>query len=166
MSKLNSKLTPAVQEKFLTAIRQGNFLTAAAGVAGVNRRSIYRWKKQGEAEREEGRNTKMVKFVDALELAEAEAEYLLVNKVMETDRGALEILKRRFRENWGDSIKAEHTGKDGGPIASHTTGSCTLNLTTNMPDTSPFEIDEDCHEQGNDQGPESPESNPDPDGAA
>jgi len=129
------KLNAETQDKILTMIRAGNFMTAAAAVAGVDPRSIYRWKAQGEKDLADGRRTRYAKFVEEMEIAEGEAESLLVDKVMsEGPKGALEILKRRFRQKWGDKIQADHShaGPGGGPIP--VKGTCTVNLHLDAPE--------------------------------
>jgi len=116
MAKL--KLTTAVIESICSSIRGGSYILAACGRARVSRRSFYEWKERGEKEREEGRNTIHVKFIDALEHAEADNEVMLVESVSsDVDwRAKMEILKRRYKERWGDSSKTELSGPGGQPL--------------------------------------------------
>lgn len=60
-------------------------------------------------------------FSAAVSRAEAEAEALHVTTIMKAARegdwrASESWLKRRRRADWGDTIKAEVTGSDGGPI--------------------------------------------------
>lgn len=141
----NTKFTEERREKILTCLREGNYIVTAAGVAGVNRRTLNRWLERGREEQKAGRNTVYTRFVDDTELAEAEGEFLLVNEVRKGGpKGALQILKRRHPNRWGDKLSQELTGKGGGPIA--TEGKVTLNLTMQTPEDGPWEHGEDTEE--------------------
>lgn len=111
------KLTNAKIEKVCDAIREGNFVATAARLSGIGRATFYEWREKGQTAREEGKKRSIYcRFLDRLEDAEAEAEVMLVEKVMQTKRGALEILKRRYRSRWGDRIATELSGPDGRPL--------------------------------------------------
>lgn len=143
----DSKFTPDTREKILNAIQAGNYLTTAAAIAGIDRRTVYRWKKRGEEDINAGKTrTRWAKFVQDLDIAEGEGEFVLVQKVLQGGpKGALQILKRRFRDRWGDKISTEMSGPDGGPIPHQHSGGVTINFTTpESPDQPEFAVDEDC----------------------
>ena len=43
-----TKLTPAVAERILSAIRAGNFMEVAARYAGISPSTLYRWLERGD----------------------------------------------------------------------------------------------------------------------
>jgi transposase len=63
------KLTPRVRAVLVDAVRRGNYLEAAAALAGVSKQSVYTWLKEGERfpDSECGRF--------ALEMEQAQAEF-------------------------------------------------------------------------------------------
>jgi len=79
------------------AIAKGNLIQTAAAAAGINKATLYEWKK------------KYPEFNDAIELAEAAAEMELLNVPWEAAtkdknwRAALELMQRRFRKHWAPS---------------------------------------------------------------
>lgn len=115
---MRKKLTNNVIESICASIRSGSYVGAACGRARVSKRSFYDWRKRGEKEREDGKSTIYVKFVDALEHAEADNEVMLVEAISTHDdwRAKMEILKRRYPERWGDKSKTELTGANGEPL--------------------------------------------------
>jgi len=67
------KLTPAVQDKILTAIRQGNYLETAAALAGIQKETFYDWLRKGARSTTDDRYRN---FSDAVfeAMAQSEAE--------------------------------------------------------------------------------------------
>lgn len=111
------KLTRKMIDDVAHQIEQGNFVAVACRKVGISRQTFYDWREKGEDARKEGKHRSIyVRFLDRIEIAEAEAEAALVEKVMKTKRGPLEILKRRFRKRWGDKVVNEMTGPDGRPL--------------------------------------------------
>jgi transposase len=123
-----TKLTEAVQDKIVQAIRAGNYAEAAGRVAGISPSTYYRWLERGERE-EQGPYRD---FHDAVRKAEAEAEVhavAILRRAMPEDwRAALAYLERRHPQRWRRHEARELTGKDGGPI--RTEHAPTLDLTT------------------------------------
>lgn len=119
---MKKKLTTEVIESICASIRAGSYIGAACGRARVSKRSFYEWKKRGEEERNESRNTIYAKFLDAVESAEADNEVMLVGAIIKNDdwRAKMEILKRRYPDRWGDKNKYEHTGANGEPLPAAT----------------------------------------------
>jgi len=117
-----SKLSEAVQDRIVSAIRAGNYAEIAARSAGIAPSTYYRWLERGERD-EEG---PYAGFVAAVRLAEAEAEVhavAIMRRAMTDDwRAALSYLERRHPGRWRRRTSTELTGRDGGPIEStHTT---------------------------------------------
>jgi transposase-like protein len=69
-----SGLTPECQEKIIQAVRQGNFLTVSAGLAGIEESTLHKWIRLGETES----SGKFNQFVKQLREAQAQAEALAV----------------------------------------------------------------------------------------
>lgn len=100
-----SKLTPEARAKILSALRAGMTRSAAAGLAGAHKSQMTRW-----CER-------FATFATECDIAEAEAEARFTAVVTKSahegnPKIALQWLKRRRREDWGDSQQADvrHSG--------------------------------------------------------
>lgn len=95
-----SKLTDAVQEKIVGAIRAGNYAETAAQYAGIDKSTYHRWMQKGE----DGR-AKYREFRAAVRAAEAEAEVYaetVLRKAMPDDwKAAAWYLERKFQDRWG-----------------------------------------------------------------
>jgi hypothetical protein len=90
------KFTPARQEQFLTALRSGMTRAAAAGLLDIDRSVITQHCARSST------------FSTQCRVAEAVAEARFVAVVVKAaasdPRYALEWLKRRRKEDWGDSL--------------------------------------------------------------
>lgn len=108
------KLTPATQDKICGLIRAGHFKETAAMAAGINPATFYDWVAKGNATK----GGVYHEFAKAVAEAEAQSELLLVDRILREGgaKGALQVLKRRFRERWGDRVGLEHSGPGGKPI--------------------------------------------------
>lgn len=89
-----TKLTPAVEELILDALRKGNTRTAAAEYVGIPRETLSRWM------------ARSVTFRHAVTRAEAEAEVHAVDALRDGYddgdwRAALAWLERRRHDDWG-----------------------------------------------------------------
>jgi hypothetical protein len=102
-----------VLEQIVQLIQDGDFPEVAAGVAGIDRATFYRW-------REAGRNARAGTLLSefAIEVARAcdVAESNMRKAVSQGDgeatsfgqaKATLEILKRRFPKRWADRVKQE-----------------------------------------------------------
>ena len=92
-----TKFTDAVRDKVLEGLRAGFTRSAAAGTAGVHPAQIGRW------------CTASASFATDCVIAEAQAEArftLVVTKAAQDGdpKIALEWLKRRRRDEWGDNL--------------------------------------------------------------
>lgn len=114
-----SKLNDDRRDRIIRAVRAGNYREAAARAAGIAPSTLYAWLERGAAE-ETG---PYYEFSEALQRAEAEAEVFAVatiRKAMPDDwRAAVTYLERRYPSRWRKNSSTELTGKNGGPIQTH-----------------------------------------------
>ena len=94
---------------FLRALEHGHSRTAAAGIAGLSRASLWR------ELQDEG-------FQQTVELHEAQAAAAAVGTIMRAIaqgswRAAIAFLERRFAEDWRLRQEVQVTGQGGGPLA-------------------------------------------------
>lgn len=66
-----TKLTKAVTERVVVAIRAGNYAETAARSAGISRTTFFRWMQEGE---QPDASKKLRDFAEAVRKAEADAE--------------------------------------------------------------------------------------------
>lgn len=113
-----SKLTPAVKQRLLDAIRAGNYFEAACVYAGIGETTFYRWMEKGE----KANSGEFREFWESVKRAEAEAEARIValwqQEIPGNWQAARDFLARRYPERWAsrEKVHTELTGKDGGPI--------------------------------------------------
>ena len=98
-----TKFTNKVCAKILEGIRGGLTRSAAAGTVGVHPAQIGRWCRTNAT------------FANDCDIAEAEAEArftaIITNAAQNGDpKMALEWLKRRRRDDWGDNERVTHGG--------------------------------------------------------
>lgn len=116
------KLTPEVQARIEQALRGGNYREVAARFAGVSGGTLREWMKAGKRDSGKGRRSKHRDLYHAVRKAEADAEAMVVGRLMQAaahDTKAMAFwLERKHPSRWGrtDRLKAELTGKDGGPV--------------------------------------------------
>lgn len=120
-----TKFTPETQAKILQGTQLANFKTTVCKGAGITEVSLATWLDQGKADIDAGAETEFSEFFRAYTQAEAEGEERLVAHLQAAAqkgsvRALLELLKRRYRERWGDNVKveAEVTGAGGAPLNS------------------------------------------------
>src|SRR4051812_18697193 len=111
-----TKLTAAVRERIVQALRAGNYAEAACRAAGIAPSTYYRWLERGQQD-ESGLHRD---FFEEVRRAEAEAEVhavAVLRRAMPEDwRAALAYLERRHPGRWRRRQTTELTGPDGGPI--------------------------------------------------
>jgi hypothetical protein len=100
-----TKFTQKVTSAIIKNIRIGATFRDAAGAAGVDYESYNNWMKRGEAEGE----GPYFDFFVSVEQAKHDAilQYVgVINKAAKQGdwRAALEYLRRRDREHWGDNV--------------------------------------------------------------
>jgi hypothetical protein len=109
--------SPDTQERFINAIRAGNYANVAAQYAGIHVATYFRYMQLG-AEQTRGVYRD---FHDAVKAAEAEAEARAVANVqLAAQQGqwtaSAWMLERKHPERWGRRERREITGADGAPI--------------------------------------------------
>ena len=103
-----TRLTARVQERLVAALYHGNYFSVACEVAGIGRRTGYRWLKQGETDLSAGRDdTPHAQLTIAVREAEAVSEDALVDVVRQAAQAgpqywaaAMTILERRHPSRW------------------------------------------------------------------
>src|SRR5205823_5588913 len=100
-----SKLTPALEERILRAIKAGNHARVAAEYAGVHRATFHRWLERGDPTGSDAVDQPYRDFRAKLEQARAVAEardVTLISKAAERDwRAAAWRLARAAPSRWG-----------------------------------------------------------------
>jgi transposase len=95
-----TKLTDAVTERIVQAIRAGNYPEPAARAAGISASTYYRWIARGQQER----SGVFRDFAEAVARAEGESEVhavAVIRRAMTEDwRAALAYVERRHPERW------------------------------------------------------------------
>lgn len=97
-----SSLTEEVQKKICLALRGGNYRKVAAAFAGIPRSTFNLWIERGK--KAKLGDEKFVEFLEAIEIAEAESEVMLVAKVRNGGKEwlpAMTTLSRRWPDRWG-----------------------------------------------------------------
>jgi transposase-like protein len=94
-----SKLTPQ-QQQIVDRVEAGNFRETAAASAGVSTNTLRAWLRKGAKGKQPFKS-----FSDALDMAEANSEVAVAEKLAEMAennlQAAVAFLERRFRERWG-----------------------------------------------------------------
>ncbi|MFF4777669.1 transposase [Microtetraspora fusca] len=138
-----TKLTADVHERIVAAVRAGATFEGAAGAAGIDESTLYRWLREAEAS---GAPAWKRQFRQDLYRARDEVEVRVVagsvmkaaiggyvvkrvtrtrpDGTVETEeqiapadgRVGLELLARRFHDRWGRRQPIEVSGPGGGPI--------------------------------------------------
>lgn len=124
---------PTVHTKIVAALRSGSFPEPAAALAGVSKRSYFRWLEQGRAEVERrtvydntydtvdadekkrrAANEPFYAFAVDVEEAISYAEIATLNELRKGDRGwqaKAWILERRFPKRWSISAGKQQSDK-------------------------------------------------------
>lgn len=103
-----SKLTPEVQERLVSAIRQGLKYDTACALAGISYYTMRNWVIAGEG----AADGIYFNFLTALKKAEAEAEQDLVKSIKDAGKREWQanawILERRHPERWARRERSEN----------------------------------------------------------
>lgn len=109
------KLTDAVRERLLKALRIGNYRHAAARFAGISARTLVEWMRLGKKQHQ-GRWRDLYREV---RLAEAEAEVAMVGRLIEhtkkDPRSVQFYLERKHSKDWGKKDRLAIGGDEGAP---------------------------------------------------
>lgn len=99
-----TKLTPKVIEQVEAILGQAYTQSAAATFARVDYSTYCAWKNRGAEEREQGRNTLYVKFLNAVERGLEEGclalEQVVVEDARKNPKAAAGILGHRKPDDW------------------------------------------------------------------
>lgn len=111
-----TKLTQEVQQSVVQYAAAGATRRDTALLSGISVQALYKWLDLGRTDRDAGRRSRYVEFLEAVERAEAEARQrmtvVIQRAAVDGDwRAALEYLKRRDREHWGDSVDVSSGGQ-------------------------------------------------------
>lgn len=108
------RVEQAKLETFLKFIRDGNTVRAAAGSAGISQELIYKLLRLGASEIEDGRKTKLAKFVNEFHenRALAESDYVTIVKTASSEdvANARFMLAHINRKRWGDRSRVDLYG--------------------------------------------------------
>ena len=106
-----TKLTPALQEEIVRAIRGGSYPEIAAVYAGIDRSTYYRWMERGDPEGTRPADRIYRVFRAAVEQAQAAAEIRLValiSRAAEHDwRAGAHLLARQHPSRWSARAQQE-----------------------------------------------------------
>lgn len=121
-----TKLTPAVQQRIVSAVAAGNYYEAACVYGGVDYRTFLRWMQRGE----KAKSSIYGQFCQTVREAEAEAEVRMVaqwqQQIPENWPAARDFLARRFPDRWGPKERHIVEGDAERPLTIRT-------LTVNVP---------------------------------
>ena len=98
-------LDPAIKERILEYVEQGNYIETVFRAAGISDENFWQW--QDKAERGD---PLFVEFMRLLKIAEAKAEMESVAKMKASGQqfvGNATFLERRHRDRWGRSEKRQ-----------------------------------------------------------
>ena len=93
-----SKKTPAKVAIILAMLRTGCTHRAAYGLARISRDTFYDWMRTDET------------FSAKVREAEAVAEAEWLSRAVAEGKNYTKLLSMRFRDDWGEQIRVEHTG--------------------------------------------------------
>ncbi|MCB9377102.1 MAG: hypothetical protein H6515_14700 [Microthrixaceae bacterium] len=124
-------IDPDLKDRIVQMVRVGMYPERAAVAAGVGERTHYLWQAKGLEEREHREDGKKPRvtmqvyldYVDALDRAVAEAEFLLLGEAQSGTPAAkdhLAILERRFRDRWSPKVPPAAKGAATGPAPKRT----------------------------------------------
>lgn len=114
-------------KKFVKKIGTGVRRSSAGALAGISEASIYNWInkaleaqkecQESDTPKEEHQNYIFIKFLEELDMAEAELEERLIKEVWDEPQGPRWLLGHspRFRKAYGNSIEVNVHG-EGDPI--------------------------------------------------
>lgn len=114
-----SLLTDETQAKIIAALRSGNFRNAAFGFAGVSPRTAREWMATGKDPKSKRCHDFRRAVLEAEKQAEIRAVALVMKAAEKDPKHAEWWLSHRWPGRWADKsrVKAELTGRNGGPIA-------------------------------------------------
>ena len=131
-----TKLTEERQGELCRYLRDGNAISTACALVGIDESTYHKWQQRGRAELErveEGHvncrvrkeEAPYVEFFKSAMRARAEGEQRHVKNIQDASsedwRASAWFLERSRPERWGKKQKLEHTGEGGGPVQTEST---------------------------------------------
>lgn len=100
-----SKLTPETHAAIVADVEGGSYPEVAAEIAGVDRRTFYKWMARGEADGSDDEGEPYRRFRHAVTQARAKAERMMVdivrNDATKNAESARWYLERSAADRWG-----------------------------------------------------------------
>lgn len=109
---MKTKLTKERSAKIIEAVRKGNFLSVAAGAAGISRVTLMHWLKAGEMTNSGTYHDFFISLRAAQKEAEANHVRNITDKSQEDWKASAWYLERKHHERWGkqDSVGVKLSG--------------------------------------------------------
>jgi len=104
-----TKLSPEIQERICSALRDGNYESAAAAAGGVGSSTLHRWLEKGRLAKSGPYREFWVAVTRARDAAELSLVSMWVAAMPSDWRAIAEFLARRYPERWGRRERAEVT---------------------------------------------------------
>lgn len=119
------KLTPALQDSIIKALRFAPFLSVVAKAHGITGQTLANWRKKGE-----NGDRKYRKFFEESEAAIGTAQTAALQNIASNEswQAQAKILEWTDPDTFGRKQSLEMTGKDGGPIKTDTPPPMTIIL--------------------------------------
>ena len=102
-----SKLSPEIQERICSALRGGNYESAAAAAGGVGSSTFHRWMERGRTAGSGQYRDFWVAVTRARDAAELSLVSMWVAAMPSDWRAIAEFLARRYPMRWGKRERAE-----------------------------------------------------------
>lgn len=113
----SARLTKSLQEGIAGLLEQGHSIRAACGSFSLSRERYYSWMETGREYAEAGEENEYTEFYKRMELARATGQRQTLESMLDMARersdwrAFLEVLKRQYPDDWGDSIDVGPQGK-------------------------------------------------------
>ena len=104
-----NKLSPEIQERICSALRGGNYESAAAAAGGVGSSTFHRWMERGRLAKSGPYRDFWVAVTRARDAAELSLVSMWVAAMPSDWRAIAEFLARRYPERWGKRERNEVT---------------------------------------------------------
>lgn len=113
----HTKLTPAIQKRYVDAINVGATQRIACDYAGISQQTLYNWRAKAEAGR-----APYVAFIEQLKLSEGAAAVGWLAKIEKAAnegnwQAAAWKLERRYPHEYGRTVQEQHVFLEGDGLA-------------------------------------------------
>ena len=121
-----STLTKGIRDQMSALVESGVSARYAAAMLGIPNRTHHHWMAKGDEDHSNGRRNRYTLYycsmVMAAERSVGKLEEIAKGHAVEDSGMTKWLLSKRAPEIYGDKMKHEITGKDGGPITTATVG--------------------------------------------